>query len=57
VVTEIEKNTIIPVFNYLSTSSSNFNYTPSANYDPATKKYVDDNVVQKSSTAPSSYTE
>ena len=32
-------------------------YNPQYDWSPATKKYVDDNVVQKSSTAPSSYTE
>ena len=32
-------------------------FTPTANWHPATKKYVDDNVVQKSATAPSSPTE
>jgi len=32
-------------------------YTPEYNWSPATKKYVDDNVVQKSATAPSNPTE
>ena len=43
-VTSIERNVSVPVFSYLSISSSNGTYTPSGNYDPATKKYVDDQV-------------
>lgn len=44
VVTEIERNVQFPVLSYLSKSASNGEYTPSNNYDPATKKYVDDYV-------------
>ena len=42
---------------YLSTSETNWQYTPANNYDPATKKYVDDNVAYVWSSAPSSPSE
>ena len=42
VVTEIQRYVQVPVLSYLSKSASNGTYTPSNDYDPATKKYVDD---------------
>ena len=47
----------VEITDFLSTSKTNAPFTPSKNYDPATKKYVDDNIswaVSKWSTAPSS---
>ena len=55
-VISVQKNTVMNIASYLSTTSSNFVYTPSDNYDPATKKYVDDkvkNAITSWTTAPS----
>lgn len=57
-VTAININNDYGLNNYLDTSTNYTTpYTPLYDGSPATKKYVDDNVVQKSSTAPSSPTE
>ena len=51
------ENWEVEITDFLSTSKTNDPFTPSKNYDPATKKYVDDSVswaVSKWSTAPSS---
>ena len=57
-VTNITAGTRESIGSFLDTATDyQTPYTPAYDWSPATKKYVDDNVVQKSATAPSSPTE
>lgn len=55
-VTSINRSTRKSIANFLATDKTNRAYTPTNNYHPATKKYVDDKIIA-SATAPSSPTE